>query len=129
MLVAPLMESGITGRDVYLPPGQWIDYQTGKIYAGGWQKIEAGQIPVVALVREGAAIPHMKLAQSTAQMDWSNLELVVYAANATRARGMICLPSDNVLHSVEVSKRDGNFALTANPLAGKATITVRPYAR
>ena len=129
MLVAPLMESGITGRDVYLPPGQWIDYQTGKTYAGGWQKIEAGQIPVVALVREGAAIPHMKLAQSTAQMDWSNLELVVYAAKATRARGLICLPSDNVLHAVEVSKRDANFALTANPLAGKATITVRPYSR
>ena len=46
--------SGATGRDVYLPAGQWIDYQTGKLYAGGWHKIEAGPIPVVMLVRDGA---------------------------------------------------------------------------
>ena len=29
ILVAPLMEEGTTGRDVYLPPGEWVDYQTG----------------------------------------------------------------------------------------------------
>jgi alpha-D-xyloside xylohydrolase len=71
----------------------------------------------------------MKLAQSTSQMDWSNLEMVVYAASATSARGLVCLPSDNVLHPVEVTKRDANFALAADPLGGKATITVRPYSR
>jgi len=32
ILVAPLLEAQTTGRDVYLPPGQWIDYQTGKLY-------------------------------------------------------------------------------------------------
>jgi beta-galactosidase len=47
ILVAPLMEAGMTGRDVYLPPGQWIDYQSGKSFSGGWRKIEAGPIPVV----------------------------------------------------------------------------------
>jgi alpha-D-xyloside xylohydrolase len=31
--------------NVYLPPGTWIDYQTGKNYSGGWQHIEAGKIP------------------------------------------------------------------------------------
>ena len=30
ILVAPLMETGATARNVYLPPGTWIDYQTGK---------------------------------------------------------------------------------------------------
>ena len=101
ILVAPLMEAGTTGRDVYLPPGQWIDYQTGKVYAGGWHNIEAGQIPVVMLVRDGAVIPHIKLAQSTAQMDWSNLEMVVFAARVQNAQGLVCLPSDNVLRRVE----------------------------
>ena len=28
-------ETGTTGRDVYLPPGNWIDYQTGRVYGGG----------------------------------------------------------------------------------------------
>ena len=52
MLVAPLLESG-TGRDVYLPRGKWIDYQTGKVYEGGYQTIEAGRIPCIILVRDG----------------------------------------------------------------------------
>jgi len=127
LLVAPLMESGSTGRDVYLPKGQWIDYQTGKIYAGGWQKIEAGQIPVVLLVRDGAIVPHMKPAQSTAQLDWKNLEMVVYAAGASAAQGIVCLPSDNVLRRVDAVKRHNGFVLAADPLAGKAASTVRLY--
>ena len=42
ILVAPLLESGMTGRTVYLPEGKWIDYQTEKVYEGGWHQIEAG---------------------------------------------------------------------------------------
>jgi alpha-D-xyloside xylohydrolase len=78
ILVAPLMEAGLAARDVYLPPGQWVDYQSRKVYAGGWHNVVAGQIPIVMLVRGGAVIPHIKLAQSTAQMDWSSVEKVVF---------------------------------------------------
>ena len=39
ILVAPLLESGMTGRTVYLPEGKWIDYQTEKVYEGGWNRI------------------------------------------------------------------------------------------
>jgi alpha-D-xyloside xylohydrolase len=127
ILVAPLFEAGATGRDVYLPPGQWIDYQTGKVFPGGWHNMQAGEIPVVMLVREGAVIPHMKLAQSTAQMDWANLEMVVYAATVQNARGLVCLPADNVLGRVEAARRNGAFSLTGDPLAGKAKSTVRLY--
>jgi alpha-D-xyloside xylohydrolase len=127
ILVAPLFEAGTTGRDVYLPPGQWIDYQTGKTYAAGWHSLRSGQIPVVMLVREGAVIPQMKPAQSTSLLDWSKIEMVVYAAGAQSARGLVCLPADNVLHPVEAARRDGAFALAGDPLAGKATTTVRLY--
>ena len=44
ILVAPLLESGMTGRTVYLPEGKWIDYQTEKVYEGGWHQIEAGSL-------------------------------------------------------------------------------------
>jgi alpha-glucosidase (family GH31 glycosyl hydrolase) len=30
------MHEGDTSRADYLPPGGWIDYQTGRAYAGGW---------------------------------------------------------------------------------------------
>jgi alpha-D-xyloside xylohydrolase len=126
MLVAPLLES-VDSRDVYLPPGWWIDYQTGNIYAGGWHHIKAGDIPVVVLVRDGAAIPHIKLAQSTAQMDWSNLELVVFAGEATEATGKVCLPSDEILHDLTLTKSGGSFKLSKDPLAGKVTWKVRVY--
>ena len=127
ILVAPLMETGATERNVYLPPGQWIDYQTAKVYAGGWHTIAAGQIPVVMLVRDGAVVPHIKLAQSTDRMDWSNLEMVVFASGAQNAQGLVCLPTDNVLRRVEAARRNGVFALSADPLAGKAVSTVRLY--
>jgi alpha-D-xyloside xylohydrolase len=129
ILVAPLLETQTTGRDVYLPQGQWIDYQTGKQYAGGWHHIEAGQIPIVMLVREGAVIPHMQPAQSTAQLDWSNLDMVVYASGAQSAQGLVCLPSDNMLHKVDAARRGGGFALVSDPLSGKATSTVRLYSQ
>jgi len=127
ILVAPLMEAESTGRNVYLPEEQWIDYQTGKVYAGGWHRIQAGKIPVVMLVRDGAVIPHIKLAQSTAQMDWSNLDLVVFAADAKKAGGHVCLPSDNVLHEISLTQKDGTFRLADDPLAKRVTWQVKLY--
>ena len=52
MLVAPLFEDAAS-RSVYLPPGKWIDYQSGRVYAAGWSQIQAGEIPAVILVRDG----------------------------------------------------------------------------
>jgi len=100
MLVAPLMESG-SGRDVYLPHGKWIDYQTGSVYAGGgWQRIEAGQIPAVILVRDGSVIPHARLAQRTDQIAWDKLELKTYKADATQCSGLLFKPGDQQLQRI-----------------------------
>lgn len=102
ILVAPLLESGITGRTVYLPQGKWIDYQTEKVYEGGWHKIEAGSLPIIMLVRDGSVLPHLKLAQSTSEMDWSKISLKVYSADRKQAEGLICLPADNRIQTVKV---------------------------
>lgn len=126
ILVAPLMEEGTTGRHVYLPPGQWVDYQTGRTYGGGWHAIEGGTVPVVMLVRSGAAVPHIALAQSTAALDWSKLELVTFGEAADAHRGLVCLPADGVLHEVVAGKRDGRPALQGAPPPG-TTLSVRPH--
>ena len=128
MLVAPLFEN-VTKRDVYLPPGQWIDYQTAKVYSGGWHNIEAGKIPIVVLVHEGAVIPHIALAQSTAQMDWSKLDLIVYATDSKKVKGLICLPSDNLLHKISLVKKGDQFIMETDPLAGKVSWKVRLYSK
>ena len=78
ILVAPMMIDG-TERYVYLPEGKWVDYQNKKnVYNSGWQKIAVGDIPCVILVRKGAVIPHIPLAQSTSEMDWSKVYDVKY---------------------------------------------------
>jgi len=121
ILVAPLLHEGATGREVYLPPGTWLDYQTGNSYAGGWHKIEAGKIPEIILVRDGTVLPRIALAQSTTQMDWTKVDLVVFAKETPKATGMICLPTDNELRPIAVEKSASGWQLASDPLAGKVT--------
>ena len=99
MLVAPLLESG-NSRMVYLPRGSWIDYQTGKVYEGGYQTLEAGPIPAIILVRDGSLIPHAPLAQRTDQIDWNNLELKPYRAKSTTCTGLLFKPGDTKLQVI-----------------------------
>lgn len=113
ILVAPLFED-VKSRDVYLPAGEWVDYQTGKTYAKGWHHIKAGDIPVVMLVRSGVVIPHVELAQSTQFINWSNITLKVYG-NASKAYGMVYLPEENKPVKIEVV----NNKLVADPYKGK----------
>jgi alpha-D-xyloside xylohydrolase len=94
------MESG-TGRDVYLPRGKWIDYQSGRVYDGGWQTIEAGEIPVVILVRDGSLVPHAPLAQRTDQIKWDQIELKAYKADAKKCTGLLFRPGDTKLQTIE----------------------------
>ena len=117
ILVAPLFEQDSKSRQVYLPKGQWFDYQTGKSYNTGWHTIEGGALSVVMMVRDGAVLPHLKVAQSTKDLDWTNIELIPYSANSTSLKGKICLPSDNVLHTLTLSKKGSKFVLDKNPLA------------
>lgn len=110
ILVAPLFEEGTTSRTVYLPGGKWIDYQTGKTYNPGWHNIEAdGELPIIMLVKDGSALPHIALAQSTADMDWSNITVKVYNASNKTATGLFCLPADGKLQkfTVQGSKVNG----------------------
>ena len=125
ILVAPLMHENATRRNVYLPPGTWIDYQTGKAYTGGWQDIEAGKLPIVMLVRDGTALPEIQIAQSTTQMDWSELELRVFAKDARTAQGLVCLPSENRLHQVSLNRSGNGFKLAGDPFAGKVAWEIK----
>ncbi len=128
MLVAPMFEN-TESRDVYLPPDKWIDYQTGKVYSGGWHNIEAGKIPVVVLVRDGSVIPHIALAQSTSEMDWSVLNLVIYSTGSKKVNGLVCLPSDNALHTLSFVKKGDAFTLEKDPYSGKITMKTRLYSK
>ncbi|HET7457454.1 MAG TPA: TIM-barrel domain-containing protein [Gemmatimonadaceae bacterium] len=117
LLVAPLFADSATGRRVYLPPGAWTDYQTGKVYEGArWHDITAGEIPIVLLVRDHAVIPHVAVAQSTSAIDWSHVELRAFSSDGAAAEGSVALPGGSV-QMVRVQ----NGRLERDPLGGKVT--------
>lgn len=113
----------VNERDVYLPPGIWINYQTKQTYRGGqWHKIKAGPIPCVILARGGSVIPHLELAQSTKDMDWSKIELRAYGTN-TEATGLFCMPTDKVLQPLHL-EREGSFWKLWKGLPPKVNYTI-----
>lgn len=125
LLVAPLMEEG-RDRDVYLPPGTWLDYQTGSSHEGArWHRLAAEEVPVVVLARSGAAIPHAKPAPCTDRIAWDDIELRAYGAGDS-AEGFFRLPEGDGPHHLRL-RRDGQWLhLTEDPLAGRVSWQIRP---
>ncbi len=116
ILVAPMMETG-NSRNVYLPKGTWVDYQNGKVYQQGWNTIATGEIPAIILVREGAVIPHAGLAESTDKINWSDIELKVYG-NKEKATGLICLPSNDKLTDIVLTKSGNGYQIEKGQIQG-----------
>lgn len=118
LLVAPLLEE-TSDRRVYLPPGAWTDYGSGEIFEGpAWRRIPAGEIPAIVLARDGAAIPHARLAPCTDRMDWREIELVVYGARSSTAEALFCLPEEGSLHRLRLTREGTGFELEEDPLRG-----------
>jgi len=80
MLVAPVLDpSG--NQTIYLPPGEWIDFFTGKRYQGGTTftaHYAVEDTPV--FVREGAVIPEQSVSQYSDAKPLDTLVLNVYGS-------------------------------------------------
>jgi alpha-D-xyloside xylohydrolase len=124
LLVAPMVDE-TSERDVYVPGNDWIDYFTGQKYNPGWHRMKAGDLAVILLVRDGSAIPHVALVQSTMQIDWTKIDLKVFTSKSTRASGYLCLPSDNQLHKISLVKSGNAYKVLENPLSNKVTLRVQ----
>ncbi len=79
------------------------------------------------LVRDGAAIPHIRLAPCTDRMDWGEIELAVYGAGSSTAEGLFCLPGDSTLHRLRLERRGDRFALADGPLRGEVEWRIRAF--
>jgi alpha-D-xyloside xylohydrolase len=118
LLVAPLFENGKT-RQVYLPKGKWVDYQTKKVYEGGWHEVAAGELEVIMMVREGAVLPQVKVAQSTGDIDWNNIELFCFANTPPKATFKLYLPGHEKVETVAITKSGSKYKVSQDPFGGK----------
>ncbi len=79
-LVAPIMNPGVTTKDVYLPnTSDWFDFNTGERYEGGQTiQVDVNMETIPTFVRAGALIPMAKPMQSTKEYDGNTLEIHYY---------------------------------------------------
>ncbi|WP_417354505.1 glycoside hydrolase family 31 protein [Flavobacterium sp.] len=65
LLVAPVVQKGDITKDVYLPEGEWIDYNDGKTsYKGGqWVTVDAPLNVIPVFVKKGSIVPTMPIMQ------------------------------------------------------------------
>lgn len=65
LLVAPVVEKGAVAKKLYLPEGEWINYNDGKtVYTGKqWISVEAPLDAIPLFVKKGAIIPSMPVMQ------------------------------------------------------------------
>jgi alpha-glucosidase len=81
LLVAPVLWEGVQNRYVYLPPGDWFDYWTGKRYTGD----TTIQVPVTIdsipmYLRSGAFIFRQPIVQNTGEMPGNTLQVLIAPA-------------------------------------------------
>jgi alpha-glucosidase (family GH31 glycosyl hydrolase) len=85
--VAPVVDEGQSVKPVYLPAGEWIDWFSGKRYAGG-QTIQhqadaqhSSDIPLY--IREGAIIPTQPPMDYVGERPLTSLEVELFPATST----------------------------------------------
>ncbi|MFI5218842.1 MAG: glycoside hydrolase family 31 protein [Bacteroidia bacterium] len=79
LLICPIAESAATGRKMYLPKGNWVNYFTDKVFKGSGEIYVEAALGVFPLfVKSGAVIPHYAVMQYVAEKKINELALHVY---------------------------------------------------
>lgn len=125
LLVSPVVAQGATAQPVYLPPGEWIDYSSGKRYPGS-QHI---QVPtdsatwkdIPLFVRSGSILATQPVEQYVGQQPVTELTLDVFPS-ATPAHFVI-YDDDGQTYDYE----RGQYLrqeVTASRMGGETTVTL-----
>lgn len=123
MLVAPVLDAS-GNRTVYLPPGSWIDFFTGKHYEGGTSftaHYDVDAMPV--FVRDGAIVPEQEVSDYSNAKPLDTVILNVYGTD----KGSFDLYEDD---GVSLDYAKGQYAQTrisyATASDGSHTLTIAP---
>lgn len=79
ILVAPVVQQGMTKRMVYLPEGKWYDYWTGEQLAGNQWLIKDAPLDICPMyVKAGSIIPTMEPVNYVGEKETDTLYLEVF---------------------------------------------------
>jgi alpha-D-xyloside xylohydrolase len=123
LLVAPVFGPQ-TRRSVYLPQGQWYDYNTGKCAAGpGWLDVRAPLEVLPLFVRAGSVVPMGPELEYVDQAPLEPLTLDIFPP----AQGMF---EATIYHGgrecpVRGTMRDGTLKLRLLGLSGECHLSIR----
>ena len=76
------------------------------------------------LVKNNSVLPHIKVAQSTKDMDWDNVELRVFSTDNAPVTGLFTRPGSDV-QTLSLVSRGRSYALREDPQAGKVKWDVK----
>lgn len=81
LLVAPVLDPGVTNRDVYLPgeSEKWTDFWTGESLNGGQsisKPVDIHTMPIY--VKSGSIVPWGPKVQYSTEQGWDSLEIRIY---------------------------------------------------
>ncbi len=121
-LVAPVTDS-LGDKEVYLPPGEWIDYFTGQKYFGGKtirEKYPLDRMPL--FVKAGAIIPMQPDMAYSDEKPLETLVLDVYAGD----KGSFSLYEDDGNSLDYKTGKSARTPLAFTKAGGKAEVSVGP---
>ena len=107
-LVAPVVDEGVTYKNVFIPEGDWVDFFMDVVYQGPQNFVL--EVPLEKLplfVKRGSIIPMLPVMNYTDEFPADTLILVIYPGEGIES--MFSLYEDD---GVSLGYQSGSFALT-----------------
>ncbi len=86
ILASPVLEKGQLNKSIYLPDGNWIDYNTGIEYQGGryidYSLDSETWTDIPMFIKDGAIIPNQKVMDYVDQVATSEISVNVFPTSA-----------------------------------------------
>jgi alpha-glucosidase len=118
LLAAPVLWQGFTERQVYLPPGDWFDYWTGRRYKGNSTiHVSAPLDSIPMFVRGGGFIFRQPVVQNTGEMAGKPLRVLI--APAADSQSVLYEDDGETMQYRQGDFMKRRFHQTAN---GKSTV-------
>jgi alpha-glucosidase len=127
LLVAPVIDTGVTARQVYLPSGCWYDWHTGAVHAG--RRFVVAETPVDRIpiyARGGAVIPQWsQIPASTSGYHPTVIELHAFVPDQDGSHHSFLQEDDGLSLSATTGARyRTTFELTRSGRSVRLTATV-----